>query len=68
MVAFLELCGALGYDDPALLSPADLYQRFGDGLRHFDQIYTPLSHGQLLTASIPADYAEDWQKAQTERF
>jgi len=68
VAAFLELCGALGYDDPRLLTPADLYQRFDDGLRHFDQINTPLSHGQLLTSSIPNVYAEDWQKAQYDKF
>ena len=66
--AFLELCGAIGYDDPALLQPCDLFQRVGKDLKHFDQIYTPLSSGQLLTASIPEAYSEDWHKASAERF
>jgi glutamate synthase domain-containing protein 2 len=66
--AFLELCGALGYDDPEMLKAADLHQRVGNDLRNFNQIHTPLSPGQLLTQSIPAPYAEDWAKASAERF
>ncbi len=66
--AFLEICGAVGYDDPEQLKPSDLYQRVGKDLKHFDQIYTPLSSGQLLTASIPESYAEDWHKASSESF
>lgn len=66
--AFLELCGALGYDDPEMLKAADLHQRVDTDLRNFNQIHTPLSPGQLLTQSIPAPYAEDWAKASAERF
>jgi len=66
--AFLELCGALGYDDPANLKATDLFQRVGKDLKNFDQIYTPLSSGQLLTTSIPESYAEDWHKASAESF
>ncbi|MDO8909207.1 MAG: FMN-binding glutamate synthase family protein [Pseudohongiella sp.] len=66
--AFLELCGALGYSSPSELKPADLYQRTTNGLRHFDQVYTPLLSGQLLNESIPAIYAEDWMHAEAERF
>ena len=66
--AFLELCGALGYDDPELLRASDLFQRVGKDLKHFDQIHKPLSAGQLLTTSIPEEYAEDWERASAERF
>lgn len=66
--AFLELCGAIGYDDPAQIKATDLFQRVGKDLRHFDQIHTPLSSGQLLTTSIPEAYAEDWSKASAEAF
>src|SRR5690606_35174822 len=62
MFAFLEMCGALGYDSPCMLKPSDLFRRMEGGLRHFDQIFTPLSPGQLLTSSIPDEYA-DWQRA-----
>jgi hypothetical protein len=66
--AFLELCGALGYDDPEMIKASDLFQRVGKDLKHFDQIYKPLSDGQLLTTSIPEEYAEDWARASAERF
>lgn len=66
--AFLELCGVLGYDDPDLIRPSDLFQRVGNELKHFDRIHTPLAEGQLLTSSIPAEYAEDWARASAERF
>jgi len=66
--ALMDLCGALGYDDPIKLRPTDLFQRVGKDLKHFDQIYTPLSSGQLLTTSIPETYAEDWLKASSESF
>ncbi|MEY3668405.1 MAG: hypothetical protein RL572_1945 [Pseudomonadota bacterium] len=66
--AFLELCGVLGYDDPDLIRPSDLFQRVGQDLKHFDQIHTPLAEGQLLSSSIPAEYAEDWAHASAERF
>ena len=66
--AFLELCGAMGYDDPTDLKPSDLFQRVGMELKHFDQIYTLLREGQLLHEGIPEAYAEDWQRASEERF
>lgn len=66
--AFLELCGAMGYDDPADLKPSDLFQRIDMELKHFDQLYTPIGEGQLLNGSIPETYAEDWQRASGERF
>lgn len=66
--AFLEICGAVGCDDPAQLKPSDLFQRVGQDLKHFDQLYTPLSSGQLLTASVPEAYADDWNKARADSF
>ena len=66
--AFLELCGVLGYEDPDQIRPSDLFQRVGKDLKHFDQIHTPLADGQLLTGSIPEEYAEDWARASAERF
>ncbi|MDT8429253.1 MAG: FMN-binding glutamate synthase family protein [Pseudomonadales bacterium] len=66
--AFFDLCGALGYNDPELLLPSDLHQRCENGFRNFDQIYTPLSSGQLLTTSIPDIYLKDWQSASSSSF
>jgi len=66
--AFLELCGAMGYDDPGGLSPADLYSRIEGCLKNFDQIYTPLAPGSLLEESIPVEYEEDWKLASAQSF
>ncbi len=66
--SFLDLCGALGYDDPTQLSPSDIFRRFDQGLMHFDDIYTPLEKGQLLGDDIPAEYATDWALASADRF
>ncbi|ALO45984.1 FMN-binding glutamate synthase family protein [Pseudohongiella spirulinae] len=66
--AFLELCGALGYDSPAQLGPKDLYQRTESGLRNFDQVYVPLKPGQLLMDDVPDFYREDWQRATDQAF
>ncbi len=68
VAAFLELCGALGYNSPSDLSPCDLYQRTEAGMRNFNQIYTPLLPDQLLNEAIPPAYAEDWMRASAERF
>ncbi|MDX1491127.1 MAG: FMN-binding glutamate synthase family protein [Pseudohongiellaceae bacterium] len=66
--AFLELCGALGYDDPAKIKAQDLFKRVDNQLLNFDQIYAPLSDGQLLTNSIPEHYKKDWELASAEEF
>lgn len=68
VASFLQLCGAMGYEHPDMLSPSDIYRRFDQGLMHFDDIYTPLGKGQLLTENIPQTYAVDWQKASAEHF
>jgi hypothetical protein len=51
-----------------MIKASDLFQRVGKDLKHFDQIHKPLSDGQLLTTSIPEEYAEDWARASAERF
>lgn len=66
--AFLELCGALGYENPASIKASDLQKRVGNQLMHFDQVYMPLSDGQLLTSSIPAEYEESWNIASAQSF
>ena len=68
VAAFLELCGALGYECPRQLKPSDLHQRTDNGLRHFDQIFTPLSPQQLIVGRVPEAYEEDWHKARADQF
>ena len=58
----------MGYEHPDMLRPSDIYRRFDQELMHFDEIYTPLGTGQLLTNDIPQTYAADWQKASAEHF
>ena len=68
--ACFELCGAMGYDSPDKLLPADLYSRCELGMRNYDQIYQPLAEGQLLgdIGAVPETYKEDWQRAKAESF
>ncbi|MCI5108109.1 MAG: FMN-binding glutamate synthase family protein [Pseudomonadales bacterium] len=66
--ACFELCGAMGFDNPDTPTAADLYTRYNEGLKHFDQIYTPLQAGQLLGNDIPEAYRDDWQRASAASF
>ena len=66
--AFLELCGALGYDDPAQLSAKDLYVRSSNGVNTWDENATSIEPGQLLTDNIPAPYANHWHSAHWRTF
>lgn len=66
--ACFELVGAMGYDNPDVPTAADLFTRYNEGLKHFDQMYTPLIHGQLLSDSIPDAYHGDWLKASSNKF
>ncbi|GJM13441.1 MAG: FMN-binding glutamate synthase family protein [Pseudohongiella sp.] len=63
-----ELCGAMGFDNPSDLSPADLLSRFEGRGKNFDEIYEPLFENQLHTDSIPNSYRDDWHKSSAEHF
>ena len=66
--AFLELCGAMGFNNPDDLSPSDLFSRCEGGMKNFDQIYQPLIENQLRSESIPESYRNDWQLASADHF
>lgn len=66
--ACFDLCGAMGFDNPDKPTATDLYTRYNEGLKNFDQIYQPLIKGQLLSDSIPDSYLSDWQHASAEHF
>ena len=67
--AFSELCGAMGHSNPCNLQPSDLYARVGGGIKNFDQIYKPLTPGQLHNNEpIPEYYRDDWLKATASNF
>ena len=65
---FLELCGALGYDNPDDLGPSDLYQRTESGLKDFNEIYVPIPPGALLNKAVPESYLKDWERARADAF
>ena len=66
--AFLDLCGAMGFENPTQLSPADLFSRFEGRSRNFDEIYEPLIENQLHTDNIPESYRDDWHISSAEYF
>jgi glutamate synthase domain-containing protein 2 len=66
--SFLELCGAMGLEDPDDLAPEDLLRRSESIMRSFVQSDAALEPGQLLSADIPASFRTDWDRAQTEKF
>ncbi len=68
MHAFLELCGAMGYDNPDRLQPGDIVCRYDAGYRLFDEIHPLLFDGQLLEHTAPPEYQLDWDRASAERF
>jgi glutamate synthase domain-containing protein 2 len=66
--AFMELCGAMGYDNPSLLKPSDIIFRYDAGYRHMEEIHPPVLPGQLLDQSAPESYLRDWVIADPSRF
>lgn len=68
IASFLELCGAMGLENPDDLAPEDLLRRTDNGMRSFVEIYDDLEAGQLLSADIPMAYKSDWDRAQATRF
>ena len=68
MHAFLDLCGAMGHDNPDQLRPCDIVCRYDAGYRLFDEIHPTLQSGQLLDSDSPPEYQKDWDKAGAEHF
>lgn len=66
--SFLELVGAMGYNNPGDLTPSDLLSRHESSNRNFAEIYTPLLENQLLGDSAPDEYLHDWLRASAASF
>jgi len=66
--AFNELCGAMGYDDPSMLTARDIVCRYDVGYRYFDEIHATLLPGQLLDNTAPDLFLSDWNQADPEQF
>lgn len=67
--SFLEMVGALGFNNPSDLKPEHIMRRTSvEEVKTFDQIYDYLSPGQLLGPYIPESYRSYWEQADPERF
>lgn len=67
--SFLELLGAIGLEKVSQLKPSHVYRRTNSTeMKHYDEIYTFLSPGQLLTKNVPSEYLNAWALANSESF
>ncbi|MEJ2058960.1 MAG: FMN-binding glutamate synthase family protein [Gammaproteobacteria bacterium] len=69
MRSFVNLCGALGVDDPDELQPHHIMRRMAEGTpRTCAEIYPYLETGALLGGSPPPAYAAEWRAASAQHF
>ena len=67
--SLLEIVGAMGKTHIHELSPSDIYHRVNHfESKHYGQIYKILQEGGLLKRPYPIVFAEDWQKARSDKF
>ncbi|OKK22043.1 glutamate synthase [Streptomyces sp. CB00455] len=64
----LQIMASMGVDDPSALRPHMLLQRVDPHtVRSYAELHEWLTPGQLL-ASVPEDWAFDWEAADPDRF
>jgi len=67
--SFLEIVGAMGFDDPNNLNPKAIYRRTVNGTESsFAEIYPPVLPGQLLTSIDIPEYSYNWKLASSKSF
>jgi glutamate synthase domain-containing protein 2 len=67
--AFLELLGAAGFDDPQQLKPHHVWRRLDFATtKHYAQLFDYLPEGVLLGDRAPADWADNWSRANANEF
>ncbi|MCZ6603465.1 MAG: FMN-binding glutamate synthase family protein, partial [Planctomycetota bacterium] len=68
--SFLELCAAIGLENPAEITPHDVLRRIDTTtIKKFDEIYEYLPEGSLIGGgSLPGNWAEPWRRASADRF
>ncbi|WP_419740123.1 FMN-binding glutamate synthase family protein [Ruegeria sp.] len=67
--SFRELLGAMGKSTVAELHPRDILRRTADEREHsYAQMHTILEEGALLSDAIPAEFADDWNRASAQHF
>lgn len=69
MRSFLEIIGAMGLNNPRLLSPSHIFRQTEKGiLQPYNEIYTYYEPGVLLSGGVSARYAKDWAMADPDKF
>jgi glutamate synthase domain-containing protein 2 len=67
--SFLDLVGALGIDNPDLLTPDMIWHRLGNQkAKTYAQLYDYLQPGALLSDNIPNDFAKEWEEANADYY
>ncbi|MEP7184965.1 MAG: FMN-binding glutamate synthase family protein [Rhodanobacter sp.] len=67
--SFIALTGALGASHPDQLTPAHILHRMpNEDARTYAQLYPYLKPGDLLAASTPESFVENWSAASADRF
>ncbi|MHA7840279.1 MAG: FMN-binding glutamate synthase family protein [Gammaproteobacteria bacterium] len=67
--SLLEIVGAMGKNHIDDLCAYDIYHRINHfESKNYGQIYEILQEGALLNPPYPISFAEDWQKARTDKF
>ena len=69
MHSFCELVGAMGIDDPALISADLILRRVENNIvLPLNKIYDFIPEGSLLSQHIPQHFQRDWEKASVDHF
>ncbi|WP_171235063.1 FMN-binding glutamate synthase family protein [Ruegeria sp. HKCCA6837] len=69
MESFREILGAMGYEKVTDLHPSDILRRSTDEKEFtYADLYERLPEGGLLSDSVPAGFASDWERASAQRF
>ncbi|PCI37785.1 MAG: FMN-binding glutamate synthase family protein [Thiotrichales bacterium] len=69
--SFLELLGAMGFENPEELLPSHVMRRISvHNIQNYSQIYNNLNDGDLLgkPETLPENFAQDWLAASAKKF
>jgi glutamate synthase domain-containing protein 2 len=68
--SFLDMLGAAGLECPDDLLPSHIYRRVNEAeVRHYDEIYTYLEPGQLISGkNLSPHFQAAWQNADVDTF
>ncbi|MFT4826720.1 MAG: glutamate synthase domain-containing protein 2 [Halioglobus sp.] len=64
-----HLVGAMGFDDPANLTPRSILRRGANGAnQYFDEVFPQLAHNFLLDNAVSHTWEMEWGLASAESF